>query len=56
MFEPKEATGLKKLRLILSDKYHPNPNETTKDMLSPLSEDSGFKIEDTPLEEMKKIT
>jgi hypothetical protein len=56
MFDPKNSPGLKKLKLILSDKYHPKMDDSAKDMRSPLSEDSGFNIEDTPTDEMKKIT
>ena len=39
---------MKKLKLILSDKYKPQYNEKSEDFLSPASSDGNFKIEDTP--------
>jgi hypothetical protein len=47
-FNRNEAPGLKKLKLILADKFHPKINESEDDLLSPPSEDAKFQIEETP--------
>lgn len=47
-FQRNEAKNLKKLKLILGDKYKPEYNQKSDDFLSPPSMDSNFKIEDTP--------
>lgn len=48
MFYEEEAKGLPKLKLILSEKYKPELNESSQDHLSPPSVDAKFQIEETP--------
>jgi hypothetical protein len=54
-FDINNAPFLKKLKMLLADKFRPDLSRSEEDQLSPSSNDAKFNIEDTPSEIMKKV-
>lgn len=44
IFDPKQAKGLERLKLILAEKFKFEFNEAEEDFFSPPSDDGNFKI------------